>query len=76
MAVTRVRVRDCDLELFPPGSLVVTPTGRVGWVERYRGEHSKRDHFVRVVVRFSDAPRDTVVLQPRLLRRAERERVC
>lgn len=59
-------------EDFPPGTWVRTPTGRIGWIEKCRGSESKHDCFQRLVVRFSDAPRDTVVLQPYLLERLDK----
>lgn len=65
-------MRDIEPDDFPVGCRVRTPSGRVGWVDRHRGDHSKRDRFIRVVVRFSPAPRDTVVLQPKLLQRIDK----
>lgn len=60
-------MRDVDLDQFPIGTLVRTPSGRVGKVIKHRGAESKHDHFLRLVVHFGGGPRDSVVLQPRLL---------
>lgn len=56
-----------DIEDFPPGTRVRTPTGRIGVVEKVRGRQSKRDHFERLVIRLGPKPRDTIALQPHLL---------
>lgn len=63
--------RDQDLEEFPIGTWVETPTGRRGQVVKTRGSESKFDHFERIVVYFGGGPRDTVVLQPHLLKRID-----
>jgi hypothetical protein len=60
--------RDRDLDDFPVGTRVRTPTGRVGTVIKHRGHESKLDHFQRVTVRLDDGTRpDLVTLQPHLL---------
>jgi hypothetical protein len=59
--------RDVELDELPPGTRVTTPSGREGWVEKCRGTHSRNDRFTRLVVRFSPEPRDTVILQAKLL---------
>ena len=61
------RRRMVDVDYFPAGCLVITPTGRVGTVIKPRMLESKRDSFVRLEVRFSADPRDSVALQPHLL---------
>lgn len=66
-----MRCRDQDVETFPPGTLVRTPTGRIGIVKKSRGHESRFDHFQRIVVDFGGGPRDNVVLQPHLLERFE-----
>ena len=64
------RRRDVDVEAFPPGTRVVTPAGRLGTVLRHKGHESRRDHFMRVTVRYDGGgPRDLVTLQARLLRK-------
>lgn len=63
--------RDADIELFPPGTLVRTPSGRVGIVQKSQGAESKRDHFMRVCIWWGPGPRDGVVLQPHLLTRID-----
>lgn len=55
-----------EIDDFPPGTVVKTPTGRVGVVIKARGSESKFDHFERIAVKLSSV-RDTVVLQPHLL---------
>lgn len=59
--------RDVDIDQFPIGTLVRTPSGRIGTVVKHRGAESKHDHFLRLVVHFGGGPRDSVVLQPQLL---------
>ena len=56
-----------DLDDFPIGTLARTPSGRIGIVIKHQGAESKRDHFQRVVLRFSADPRDSVMLQPHML---------
>nr|WP_315236374.1 hypothetical protein [uncultured Limnohabitans sp.] len=56
-----------DLDDLPPGTLARTPSGRIGIVIKHQGAESKRDHFQRVVLRFSADPRDSVMLQPHML---------
>ncbi len=55
-----------DMEDFPLGTVVRTPSGRVGKVVKHHTE-SKLDHFQRVSVQFGKNPRDGVVLQPQFL---------
>lgn len=52
----------------PIGAMVRTPTGRIGVVTKHRGAASKLEHFQRVVVAFGPRGRDTLALQPHLLR--------
>lgn len=60
--------RDVDIEDFPVGTRVRTPSGRVGTVIKHRGAESKFDHFLRVTVRLDGGTRHNLVtLQPRLL---------
>ena len=60
--------RDLDVEDFPVGTRVMTPTGRKGTVIKHRGAESKLDHFLRVTVRMDGGSRhDLVTLQPHLL---------
>lgn len=57
-----------DIDDFPVGIRVITPTGRVGTVIKHRGAESKLDHFQRLTVRLDDAISDDfVTLQPHLL---------
>lgn len=55
-----------ELEEFPIGSMVITPTGRIGIVVKHHTT-SKIDHFERVSISFGRNPRNGVVLQPRFL---------
>ena len=57
---------NAELEDFPLGCVVRTPTGCVGVVVKHRVT-SKIDHFCRIDVQFSANPRDGVVLQPKYL---------
>ncbi len=60
--------RMLDMEDFPVGTRVMTPTGRVGTVIKHRGAESKLDHFQRLTVRLDGGGRhDLVTLQPHLL---------
>jgi hypothetical protein len=60
--------RDVDVEDFPPGCRVMTPTGRAGTVIKHRGAESKLDHFLRVTVQLDGGTRHNLVtLQPHLL---------
>lgn len=60
--------RDLDVEDFPVGTRVMTPTGRIGTVIKHRGAESKLDHFLRVTVLLDSGGRhDLVTLQPNLL---------
>jgi len=58
--------KDAEIEDFPLGCVVKTPTGCIGVVVKHRYA-SKIDHFARVDVQFSNNPRDGVVLQPKYL---------
>lgn len=60
--------RDMDIDRFPVGTRVLTPTGRVGTVIKHKGAESKFDHFLRVTVQIDGGARhDLVTLQPHLL---------
>lgn len=64
-----------DVDAFPVGTRVVTPTGRLGVVVAHKGAHSKRDEHERCVVRFTGRrgggrDRGTVELLPNLLKHA------
>lgn len=62
------RARDVEIDQFPPGARVRTPSGRTGTVIKHKGAESKRDCFVRVTVLLdSGRGRDLVTLQPHLL---------
>ena len=64
--------RDKDLDEFPIGSRVITPSGRAGTVIRHKGYESKRDNFLRVIVRYDGRDRRALVtLQPMLLRKVQ-----
>ena len=58
--------RMLDLEDFPIGSRVMTPSGRIGIVVKHHAT-SKIDLFQRISVQFGKNPRDGVVLQPHFL---------
>ncbi len=60
--------RMLDMEDFPVGTRVQTPTGRIGTVIKHKGAESKLDHFQRLTVRLDGGARhDLVTLQPHLL---------
>lgn len=60
--------RMLDMEDFPVGTRVMTPTGRIGTVIKHRGAESKLDHFQRLTVQLDDGGRHALVtLQPHLL---------
>lgn len=61
-----VKVR-LDMEDFPIGSWVKTPSGRIGRVLKHRGAQSRHDLFQRVIVGFFEPIGDSVALQPHLL---------
>ena len=62
------RARDIEIDRFPIGSRVRTPSGRTGTVIKHRGSESRLDCFVRVTVQFDGGRRhDLVTLQPHLL---------
>lgn len=56
-----------DMEDFPIGSIVKTPSGRVGTVVKHRGAQSRFDLFQRIIIEFEDPIGDSVALQPHLL---------
>ncbi len=61
-------IKPLDIDDFPVGVKVITPTGRLGTVTGYRGCASKHDNFERVIVRYdSRNKKDTVALLPSLL---------
>ncbi len=67
--------RMLDMEDFPVGTRVMTPTGRVGTVIKHRGAESKFDHFMRVTVRLDGGKRHNLVtLQPHLLTKCPPEK--
>lgn len=71
--MARVKRRDVDMDEFPIGCRVITPSGRAGTVIRHKGYESKRDNFLRVIVRYDGRDRRALVtLQPRLLRKVQR----
>ena len=56
-----------DMEDFPIGCIVKTPSGRVGTVVKHRGAQSRHDLFQRIIIEFEDPIGDSVALQPHLL---------
>ncbi len=56
-----------DIEAFPIGSIVKTPSGRIGTVVKHRGAQSRFDLFQRIIIEFEDPIGDSVALQPHLL---------
>ena len=56
-----------DMEDFPIGSVVKTPSGRIGTVVKHRGAQSRFDLFQRIIIEFEDPIGDSVALQPHLL---------
>ncbi|MBT8633437.1 hypothetical protein AOC08_06125 [Polynucleobacter paneuropaeus] len=56
-----------DMEDFPIGSIVKTPSGRIGTVVKHRGAQSRHDLFQRIIIEFEDPIGDSVALQPHLL---------
>ncbi|OIM98662.1 hypothetical protein A9235_07265 [Polynucleobacter sp. MWH-Tro8-2-5-gr] len=56
-----------DMEDFPIGSIVRTPSGRIGTVVKHRGAQSRFDLFQRIIIEFEDPIGDSVALQPHLL---------
>lgn len=67
-------MRDVDLDDFPTGTRVRTPSGSTGVVIKHRGAESKLDHFLRVTVRLDGGTRhDLVTLQPHLLTKCPQE---
>lgn len=66
--------RMLDMEDFPVGTRVMTPTGRIGTVVKHRGSESKLDHFQRLTVQLDEGTRhDRVTLQPHLLTKCPQE---
>lgn len=62
-------IRPKDVEDFPVGSVVVTPTGRTGVVIAHKGYESRRDPFMRVMIKLDGGGRqDIVQLQPQFLK--------
>lgn len=60
--------RMLDMDDFPVGTRVKTPTGRIGTVIKHRGAESKLDHFQRLTVQLDEGGRHALVtLQPHLL---------
>jgi hypothetical protein len=60
-------VERLDMEDFPIGSEVQTPSGRIGTVIKHRGAQSRHDLFQRIIIEFDEPIGDTVALQPHLL---------
>lgn len=61
--------RNRDVDDFPPGSVVVTPTGKTGVVIAHKGYESRQDPFMRVMIKLDGGDRqDIVQLQPHYLR--------
>ena len=56
-----------DMEDFPIGSIVKTPSGRIGTVVKHRGAQSRFDLFQRIIIEFEEPIGDSVALQPHLL---------
>ncbi|MGV0981421.1 MAG: hypothetical protein ACOYB0_03570 [Polynucleobacter sp.] len=56
-----------DMEDFPIGSKVKTPSGRIGTVVKHRGAQSRHDLFQRIIIEFDEPIGDSVALQPHLL---------
>ena len=65
-----------DMEDFPIGSLVQTPSGRIGTVIKHRGAQSRHDLFQRIIIEFDEPYGDTVALQPHLLTIINRVKAC
>lgn len=66
--------RMLDMDDFPVGTRVMTPTGRIGTVMKHRGAESKLDHFQRLTVQLDNGTRhDLVTLQPHLLTKFPQE---
>lgn len=61
-----------ELEDFPIGAAVLTPSGRRARVVKHLSGASKRDAFTRLICRYEGGgPKDLVTLQPHQLRLAE-----
>lgn len=66
--------RMLDVEDFPVGTRVQTPSGRVGTVIKHRGSQSKFDHFERLIVLYDGCNhKDIVALQPQYLTKVQYE---
>jgi len=61
-----------DMEDFPIGSIVKTPSGRIGTVVKHRGAQSRHDLFQRIIIEFDEPFGDSVALQPHLLKMIRR----
>lgn len=60
--------RYLDVDAFPVGTRVKTPSGRTGVVIRHKGYESRHDNFLRVTVQMDGGNHhDLVTLQPHLL---------
>lgn len=58
-----------ELEDFPPGMVVLTPTGRRAIVKKHLTGASKRDYFARLICQYEGGGiKDLVTLQPHQLR--------
>ncbi|WP_417276122.1 hypothetical protein [Castellaniella sp.] len=71
--ITGRRRRLRDVDEFPIGIWVKTPTGRLGVVVAHKGAESKEDAHERCTVRYhrgGGEDRDTVTLLPHLLKPA------
>lgn len=60
-------MRAVEMDDLPIGSVVRTPSGRIGKVLKHRGAQSRQDLFERVLVGFFEPEGDSVTLQPHLL---------
>lgn len=56
-----------DMDDFPLGTIVRTPSGRIGVVVKHKGAQSRLDSFQRIVIEFDRPHGDSVTLQPHLL---------
>lgn len=62
-----------DVDDFPVGSYVMTPTGRTGVVMAHKGYESRRDPFMRLLIKLDGGGRqDMVQLQPHHVRHVVR----
>lgn len=66
-------MKNRDVDDFPVGSFVMTPTGRTGVVVAHKGYESRRDPFMRLLIKLDGGGRqDMVQLQPHHVRHADR----